>query len=71
VTRRAARQPLSPVLEERLGLSLVTTSALGAIAGVIFAHVQRHVFVWLFGLLLGLLAFFAALVSAAPSFHPV
>ncbi|KAJ1489785.1 hypothetical protein T484DRAFT_3436951 [Baffinella frigidus] len=55
--------PLQPLLEERLGFSLITTSAIGAIAGVIFAHVQRHVFVWLFGLLMGLLAFITCLVG--------
>ena len=54
-----AIQPLSPYLHDSLGLTPHAVAAFGAFMGIALACLQRHLVVWLLGLLLGVLAFIA------------
>ena len=77
----AAIQPVVPYLENELGypdssvralltydgsrISSTLTAIVASALFVLLAYLQRHVVVWLFGLLLGLLSFIAIFVGTS------
>jgi len=56
-------QPMSAYLTAEMGLSHHAIALLGASLGIGIACLQRHVVVWLFGMLLGVLAFIGLYIT--------
>lgn len=61
----ASAKPLESYLETSIGLGRVYTCVLGSLVGLLFAHLQRTLFVRLLGLLVGLVSFIMLLVSTS------
>jgi len=63
-------QQMSPYLRAEMGLSHHMITMVGALLGIVLACLQRHVVVWMFGALLGVLAFFGLSSPLSPSSPP-
>lgn len=58
-------QQMSPYLRAEMGLSHHMITMVGALLGIVLACLQRHVVVWMFGALLGVLAFFGLIITTS------